>query len=127
MDENAIQVIISGSNSITTWSMSIIAASLLAIISSSYVKPVGKWTKLIYLVFIPGWIYLALAINAGNIIVRRSMMATLNPARISFIIEKINDDYAQQLNDFNMALIFFGIWLLLYLIWWVFQDFFLKK
>jgi hypothetical protein len=125
-DMNGIQSIVSGSSNIVSWSMSLFGASLLAILSTSYVKPIGKWSKLIYLCYIPAWIYLAYSMKGGDTIARRGIMASINPNRIPEILEKMNDEYAQQLSDFNSALIFFGLWLVLYLFWWLLQDFFIK-
>lgn len=103
-----------------------IAASLLAILSTSYIKPVGKWAKLIYLAFIPGWFNLVISINWGNSLTRRGIMATLYPDRINAITEKMNDEFANELSGFYLALVFFCAWLLMYLLWWVFQDFLSK-
>ena len=126
MDLDAVKEITNSSNTIVTWSMSIIGASLLAIFSTSYIKPVGKWAKLIYLIFIPGWIYFACDINVGNIIARRQIIAVMSPERIPFILNKMNDEYAQQLDAFRTGLIYFGIWLFLFLLLWVVQDFISK-
>ena len=125
MDISTVQTIISSSNTISTWSLSMLAASILAIVSTSYVRP-GKWGKLLYLLFIPGWIFLILAIDNNNTIVRRGIAATIDENRILSIIEKMNDEFALQLSNFKASLIFFGIWLLLFLLWWIFQDFFNK-
>jgi len=127
MDLETIKEITSSSNTIVTWSMSIVGASLLAILSTSYIKPVEKWNKLAYLLYIPGWVYLAIAIQLGNKIARREIVAVMAPERIPGILEKMNDEYASQLQAFNMSLIFWGIWLLLFLLWWIFQDFFASK
>ena len=97
MDLNGVQAIVNTSNTIVSWSMSMIAASLVAILSTSYVKPVGKWAKLIYLTFVPGWFYLLNSINWGNSLSRRWIMATLYPDRITAITEKMNDEFANQL------------------------------
>jgi len=127
MDINGITSVVTSSNTITTWSMSVIGASLLAILSTSYHKPIGKWSKLIYLLYIPGWIYLALSIKLGNDIVRGGIMATLDQSKIPEIVSNMNDEFSDQQHYFNLGLIFFGTWLLLYLSWWVLQDFISKS
>jgi hypothetical protein len=126
MDLTAIKEIVSSSNTITTWSLSLLGASLLAILSTSYIKPIGKWSKLIYLLFAAGWFFLGKSIVNGDCLVRRSIMAFINQERIQIIGEKMNDEFALQLNNFKLSLLFFGIWLFLYLLWWVFQDFIIK-
>lgn len=126
MDLTGIQAIVNASNTVVNWCMSMIAASLLAILSTSYIKPVGKWARLIYLAFIPGWFWLTDAIRWGNSLTRRGIMATLYPDRIAAITEKMNDEFQRELSGFYLALVFFCCWLLLYLLWWIFQDFFSK-
>jgi hypothetical protein len=126
MDATAIQTIVSGANTRITWSLSIIAGSLGALLSTSYVRPMGKWSKLIYLIFIPGWIYLANTIYWGDSIARRGIAAALYPERIPTIVSIMNIEFANQLDNFNTALIFFIIWLFLYLIWSSLIDFLTK-
>lgn len=127
MDLDVVKEITNSSNVIVTWSMSIIAASLLAILSTSYLKPVGKWSKLMYLIYIPGWIYLAIDINLGNIISRRQIMAIMESEKIPSILNKMNEEFTSQISAFRCGLICFGIWLLLFLLWWILQDFVLKS
>jgi hypothetical protein len=127
MDLKGIETIAANSNVINTWCLSIIAATLLAILSTGYLKPVQKGWKLIYLLFIPGWIFLALAIHSNGIISGRAIRAALNPENIPSIIDKLNDDFANQLNYFNYSIFILSAWLILYLIWWIFHDFNTKK
>lgn len=127
MDVNGIQAIALGANTFVTWSMSIIGASLLAILSTSYVKFDGKYLKLIYLLFIPGWIWLGLAIESGESIARRAIMATVSPGQINSIADKMNDEFISLLHYFNLGLISFGSWLLIFLLWWVFFSNNLKQ
>jgi hypothetical protein len=123
MDLTGIQAIVAGSNTINTWSLSIIGGTILAILSTSYVKPMQRWGRLIYLLFIPGWVFLLLSIQNNSKITGRGIMATLMPEKIPSIVEKMNDEFANQIYDFKVAIILFSIWLILYLIWWIFQDF----
>lgn len=127
MDLEVIKEITASSNVLVTWSISLFGASLLAILSTSYIRPAGKWSKLMYLLFMPAWFYLATAIYFGNVIARRQVMAAVKPERISFILERINDEYSLLLDAFNTALVFFALWLVIFLLWWVFQDFMIKS
>jgi hypothetical protein len=126
METNGIQSIVAASTVFTTWSLSLIGGSILAILSTEYSKPLGKWAKLIYLLFLPGWIFLGLTINAGDTISRRGVMAAIAPDRIPLIFEKMNQEFIRQIGFFHTGLFFLGLWLFLYLIWWIFQDFFIK-
>lgn len=122
MDLKGVEAIVSYSNTINTWCLSMIAASLLAILSTSYVKPLQKWWKLIYILFVPGWIFLAFAIKSNGVIAGRGIRAALEPERIQSIVYKLNTDFANQVCYFNWAIYSFGSWLVLYLVWWIFND-----
>ena len=112
------------STSLKTWGLSIIGASLLAILSTSYVKPTAIGWRMIYLIFIPAWILSALSVYNGMIVSRR-LVAAINASLRSdksdllTIASKINDHYAAQLALFNYSVVCYMLWLLLYLVWWL--------
>jgi hypothetical protein len=120
----AINEITKSSNILISWSISILGGTILAIFSTSYLKLENKWGKLSYLLFIPGWYKLIVSIRTGNIISRRQIMAYINPENQVEIINKMNDDYIIQLDSFNCSMIFIGIWLTLFMLFWTFQSFF---
>ena len=122
MDIGAVKTIVASSNTLVSWSMTIIAASLLALLSTSYLRPVEKKGKWMYVLFLPAWILLGVGIYCGSLIERRGIMAAIDPTRIPVILDKMNDEYASQLTYFNIALAFLGAWLILFLFWWLFTD-----
>jgi hypothetical protein len=126
VDIEGLKAISEGAKNITTWSISLLGGSILAILSTSYLKP-NKWVKLIYVLFIPAWFFLGDAILDGDQIQRRTIMGALHPEMVQVIEDKMNTDYLDQLTCFKTALIILSIWLLLYLIWWILEDFFIKK
>lgn len=120
---NTIKTIATGSSTLCTWSLSVVGGSLLAILSTSYIRPDSICLKLFYLLFIAGWILIAYSIYYGINISGRSMAADLYAAdkgMLSEIFAKSNSDYAKQLTYFKKALAVFGSWLVLYLLWWIF-------
>ncbi len=125
--QSIIQLIVTNSNTYTTWSLSIFGGSLLAILSNEYVKPLGKRSKLIYFLFIPGWFLLAQSIRCGDLIMRSSIMSSINPNNSVTAIKTMNDHFESQISYFNYAITIFGIWLALFLLWWIFQDYVTKK
>ncbi|WP_179413713.1 hypothetical protein HDF19_13335 [Mucilaginibacter sp. E4BP6] len=127
MDVSSVHALATGANVRITWSIALIGGSLATIFSTSYVKPFNKWLKLIYLIFLPAWLYLADAIRTGDIISRLDIGAILNPNRIPMIFGEINKEYNDQLVSFNIALVLLGIWLIVFLLSWVFNDFFSKN
>src|SRR4051812_48942822 len=116
VDTNAIQEIVKQSDKYVSWSISLYAGSLAAILSTSYVKPPGRFGRLIYLLFLPAWFFLAYAIYYGDSISRRRLMGLIDQSRIPTIELKINDEFISQLDCFKWALLCFGIWLFLFLI-----------
>jgi len=113
-----------GSSTLVGWGLTIIAASIITIVSTSYLRPLNKKIRLIYLLFIPGWIFISLSIYFGNKISRRYIAAMLvtKTEYLDQIGEKINTEFGSQLLYFQIGLIFFSIWLLAFLLWWIFGN-----
>ena len=122
MDISVIKSITESSNVLNEWSLSIIGGALAAILSTSYIKPVKKWWKLIYLLYLPGWFFLLFALKENNYLNRRGLMATIQPKKLEKIVGLMNDHYLNQLDYFQYSLYCFCAWLVLYLIWWIFND-----
>ena len=117
------------SSTYVTWSLSTIGASILAIVSTSYIRPSNKNIRYIYLTFIPGWFFLSLCLYLGDEISRRMTAAafTTNQDTISDIGLEINKTFSSQINFFRIGISFFMLWLLLYLLWWVMGNWEIKK
>lgn len=116
------KVITDNSQTLITWSLSIIGGSIIAIVGSSYSRPEGIRWRLLYLCFIPGWFFLARSIHKGHEISRRYIASifTKKQRTLDSIGRAINDCYSRQLFYFEKALIFFAIWLGFFLLWWIF-------
>jgi hypothetical protein len=112
------------SSGLTGWALTLVGASILAIASTSYLRPLSRRTRYIYLLFIPGWFFLALSIYNGNKISRRYTAVTFTQdiKTLAQIGNSMNTEFAAQLSHFQWALFFFSIWLLCYIVWWIFVD-----
>lgn len=122
---NCIKSIEEGSNKISTWSLSTLGGSLLAIMNNDFSHPETTKLKMIYLFFILGWIFIGLSFYNGKNIISRTIASELhknNLKSLTYIFEKCNLYYSKQLRFFNLGLLTFGFWLLLYLIWWIFGN-----
>ncbi len=106
-----------GSRTLVGWCLVIIAASVAAIVSTSYLRPLSLYARLMYLLYIFGWLCLALSIYYGDKVSRRAIAAVFSPdgARLSQIGFAMNSDF-----DYQRGLFFFAVWLLIYLLWWIF-------
>ena len=106
------------------WALTLIGASVLAIVSTSYMRPLSRKFRYVYLLFLPGWILLSWSIYEGDKVCRRYTAATFAPnrKRLLEIGDLMNTNFDSQLTLFHWALLFFAIWLLVYLLWWVVTD-----
>jgi len=112
------------SRTLTGWALAIIAASIVAIASTSYFRPLSRRVRAFYLLFIPGWVLIALSVYNGDKISRRYAAAAFAQKRepLLRIGDFMNTEFASQLTYLHVGLIFFAIWLLFFILWWVFGD-----
>ncbi|MDP1728451.1 MAG: hypothetical protein Q8M15_16825 [Bacteroidota bacterium] len=108
--------------------LKLLAGSILVILGSGYVKPIDGKAKLMYLLFIPAWIFLGLSFYYGNLI-NEKMVATGLFRNLEMIKAVINDDetgirslYGQQSNFLLIGVGILTIWLLIYLSWWIYTK-----
>lgn len=108
---------------LTAWALAIAGGTALAIVSTSYRRPTQVFWRLPYLLFIPGWAALAVSLYWGNVLVGHFLASLMvAPELLREIAEKINIAYACQREYLLYSLIFFGAWLLFYLLTWIFND-----
>lgn len=120
---SALKIIADNSQTLITWSLSIIAGSVIAVVGTSYLRPEHLYLRIIYLLFIPGWSFLALSIHKGHKI-SRHYIASIFSQQQDILIEigrSINTCYKKQINYFEKALIFFAIWIVIFLLGWIFK------
>lgn len=111
------------SNRLITWSLSIVAGSILAMVSTSYVRPAGIYLYL-YLLFPVGWILLGISLYFGELATRIYIAgATADNGSIE-IIQQIGREadkkFAKQLTFLRWGVFIFFLWLVSYLIWFIF-------
>jgi hypothetical protein len=122
---NCIKSIDAGSSKISTWSLTVIAGSLLTVLNTDYSHPTIIEYKKAYLLFVIGWIFIGISLYYGNEISGSTIMADLYRSKykaLEIIYTKCNNCYKNQLLFFNIGLLVFAVWLLAYLLWWVFND-----
>src|SRR5688500_9954454 len=49
------------SNTVNAWTLAVLAGSIAVLISSDYLRPSGR-VRYLYLLFLPGWVFLALSL-----------------------------------------------------------------
>lgn len=121
---DGLKIIVEGSQTLTGWSLIIIGGSIAVIVGTSYLRPKKVAWRLPFLLFIPGWGFLSLSIYNGDKLSRSYMAAVLinNEKTLIEIGEAINAYYDAQISNFGYGLIGFAIWLLIFLLWWIFDK-----
>lgn len=119
----ATKEVVAHSSQLTTWALSVFAGTIAAIISTSYIRPKEITLRISSLLFIPGWACLSISIYHGEQLARKYLASIMveQDAAIN-IISEINDVFSDQRMYFYFALIFFGAWLVVFLLQWVFVQ-----
>lgn len=114
--------------SLSQWDLLILGGSLVVIVSTSYYRPQSIKIRAAYFLFLPIWFCLAMSVYQG-IAVQRSYVAYLIASRstptkqlLDQIAENITSATRNQIFALETALLFGGLWLLIYLVWWVFTN-----
>nr|VFK59874.1 MAG: hypothetical protein BECKTC1821F_GA0114240_103816 [Candidatus Kentron sp. TC] len=111
------------SSRLTTWALSVFAGTIAAIISTSYIRPSAIQLRISNLLFIPGWVCLSFSIHNGEQLVRKYLASIMVKSdAVINITSKINNVFSDQRLYFYVALMFFGAWLLVFLLQWVFVQ-----
>lgn len=113
---------------LSQWDLLILAGSLVIVVSTSYYRPRDRRVRAAYFLFIPTWFCLALSVYQG-ISVQRSYVAYLvstrgtpQPSLLNEIAENMTDATRNQILSLEIALLFTGVWLIIYIVWWVFTN-----
>jgi hypothetical protein len=112
------------SKQLEVWAATLFGTTALTVLSTSYIKPEIQKHKIAYFIFIPSWICIGISMYYSDYIQRLVLGAifTEDHNRLLTTFYKINSSFRQQQLSFYIALISFGLWLLIFLIWWVFID-----
>lgn len=123
LDPTPFAAVAASAQTIMGWALLIIGGTVLALLQRSYMRSNKLQIRLIYLLFVPGWIFLARSIYSGTRVQGVYLAALLtsrpDPRRLKFTI---NSDFADQISNLMYGLSFFSLWLLAYLLWWIFTT-----
>jgi hypothetical protein len=110
-------------NTLTSWAFVMIGGSVLAVLGTSYYRPAARWVRCTYLAFIPAWIFLSWSVYAGTRVQGVYLAALYSPQPdIAALRRSVNEDAGSQIQRMEWGLICFGLWLTLYLMWWIFHT-----
>jgi hypothetical protein len=125
---DALRQVMASSSQLSAWALAIIGGSVAVIVGTSYRRPDALRWRIPYLLFLPGWACIGYSLYLGNKLVGSYLAAIMgrNQELISSIASQVNDMYAGQRIYLLLSLVFFGLWLLIYLLSWIFVEPFLK-
>jgi hypothetical protein len=116
----ACQATVSYSQSLTEWALLIFGGSVAILVGASYVRPQNRLVRSGYFLFILGWASLLRSIYSGSQVQRAYLAYLWSPGMsISEARRTIGTDVATQIGSLKWALCVFGIWLCVYLCWWI--------
>ncbi|SIT03839.1 hypothetical protein SAMN05421788_10358 [Filimonas lacunae] len=124
MEIDGIKAVAESSDKLLTWSLAVIGGTIGTILGTNYKHPngIGKW---MYLLFLPGWICLGVSFYNGTQvedILNASMAYTNSIDSTGERLMAIVDVYEHQRLFFYYSLLFFGIWLAFYVVWWIISS-----
>lgn len=120
---SVLKEVLDSSSQLSGWALAMVGGSVVVIVSTSYRRPDALLWRLPYLLFVPGWICIAFSLYLGNKIVGKYLASLMvHQEQISNIAFQVNDIYSDQRVYFLLSLVFFGLWLLIHLISWVFVE-----
>jgi hypothetical protein len=120
---NGLSAISSGASTITGWALAILGGTVVGLVGGKYLHPGGA-IRYVYLLFLPGWLFLGASVFYGEKVTRRFTASafTQEDKRLLEIGNEMNIEYGRQRLFFQLALLTFGIWLAALLIWWVWSG-----
>lgn len=121
VDTKPFEAAVSLAQSLTQWAYLIMGGSILVLVGNSYHRPSTRTVRSMYFLFVPGWICLGTSIYKG-IQVQRAYLAFLMLSHPDLAASKlaINNDAYGQIMWMEWGLSILGVWLLVYLFWWVY-------
>lgn len=124
MNEKMIQLLKAITDSSKTyegWTLLVIGGTILTILSSDYLKPTNHRARVIYLLFIPGWISFSISLFKADYISRAVIGAPMS-TNLAGLFQDIDKAYGDQLFYFKGGLLFIVLWLIVFVIIWIFEK-----
>jgi hypothetical protein len=108
---------------LNSWALVMVGGSILAILSTSYYRPKRLLFRASYLIFVPAWVFLSLSLRAGTRVqgVYLAAMYSHHP-NMDKLRDAQNADLVSQQQFMWLGLGTFGLWIVLYLAWWIFNQ-----
>ena len=126
--EQLLKGYVENSTTMLNWTITLIGASFLVILSDSYFKPVGV-KKAVYLLFFPAWCFMACsvknALNMANTFLGRGFLDSKAKDYAIQLIplgKKINSNYNDQINNFYLGCSIMSICFAILVLFFIFNK-----
>ena len=111
---------VSFAQSLSQWAYVTIGASVALLFRDLSQRPKSRFVRGSFLVFLLGWFFLGCAIHKGLRVHGAYIAYLMSPNHdLRDAIRTINADASSQLSALTYGLLVFGLWLVVYLLWWV--------
>jgi len=116
----SLEAAVAFAQSLAQWEFIMIGGSLPLLVGTSHYRPEKLWVRLFYLLFLPAWLCLGVSIY-GGIRAQEAYLAylLLPTTTIDGATRALNEHIGKQISWLWVGLGCFGVWLLVYLFWWV--------
>ena len=115
--------VLDSSTQLSGWALIIGGGAVAVIVSTSYYRPKRLCFRFPYLLFLPGWACIGYSLYLGNSIVGKYLASIMvREDQIASIAAQVNDIFSNQHVYLLYSLGFFGLWLFLYVLFWVFFE-----
>jgi uncharacterized SAM-binding protein YcdF (DUF218 family) len=122
LDPKSLEAAVALSQTLTQWAFLIMGGSVVILVGTSYYRPPDRFTRGSYFLFVPGWTLLASSIYHGIMVQRANLGFLFFPnLDVAGFRRTINRDAYGQIESMEWGLAIFGLWLLIYLCWWIFR------
>ena len=74
---NVLKLVMDSSSQLSGWALAIVGGSVAVIVSTSYRRPDALRWRLLYLLFLPGWICIAYSLYLGNKLVGKYLASIM--------------------------------------------------
>jgi hypothetical protein len=127
LPEKTFEAVVAQSQGLTQWAFALFAGSLLTIVGTSHFRPSRLSIRLTYLLFLFGWVFLAFSIYYGTRVQRVYLAYLFSNQPFEALRDSMGADYKCQMHTLELGLVFFGTWIIIYLLWWIFEKDGLRK
>lgn len=119
----SLEAAVSFAQSLAQWEFVIVGASLLLVVGTSHRPPPNRRVRLVYLLFLPAWGFLAASIYFRTRAQQAYLAYLLLPVTtIEGATRTLNGDIRRQILFMLCGLGIFLIWVVIYLCWWIFSQ-----